>query len=268
MRSKEKFALHDGIYHSDIQHIGLVYISPQRSASGRLPTAASPYREADLTDVLASDCVALVAGDFNARTGSASGIAVKDYSGILDISLRPDLQPCHSLRSRTSDDHHSCAFGKTLLDICETSDLCILNGCASGDPSGRMTCRTAQGSSVVDCFLASAPLISTVHSMTVSDKSAELDHCPLTLGMMLQPTAPPDVQLVDADAPPLVSIDKIKYRDDSSKIDIHRERLLTLLHPVFAAPAHQCCLASALQPALHKLHLKNLDGPVKSLCRR
>ena len=74
LRSKEKYALHDGDRHL---HIGLVYIAPKGSAPGRLPTAAVPYEllQQDLTDVLASNGVALVAGDFNGRTGSASGIS-------------------------------------------------------------------------------------------------------------------------------------------------------------------------------------------------
>ncbi len=88
--------------------------------------------------------LALVAGDINARTGFASGTCMEDFSDLLDTSLQPDGQLCEHLKSRTSDDQHTCAFGKTLLDLCEMSDLCILNGCAPGETNGRMTCNTAQ----------------------------------------------------------------------------------------------------------------------------
>ncbi len=115
--------------------------------------------------MLASNGLALVAGDFNARTGSASGTCMDDFNDVLDVSLQPNVQPCHSLHPRSSADQHTCAFGRSLLDLCETSDLCILNGCAPGDANGGMTCRTAQGSSVVDYFLTSAALADTVQSM-------------------------------------------------------------------------------------------------------
>ncbi len=88
--------------------------------------------------------MALVAGDFNARTGFASGTCMEDFSDLLDTSLQPDGQLCvlcEHLKSRTSDDQHTCAFGKTLdlLDLCEMSDLSILNGRAPGETNGRMT---------------------------------------------------------------------------------------------------------------------------------
>ena len=102
--------------------------------------------------------------------------------------------------------------------------------------------------------------------MTVSDECAESDHCPLTLGMMLQATAPPDVQHSDVNAPPSVTIDKIKY--DSSKIEIHGEKLLTLLLPVFAAPAHQCCLASALQTCIAQAALESFRRPCKKSAQK
>ncbi len=126
------------------------------------------------------------------------------------------------LKSRTSDDKHTYAFEKTLLDVCEMSDLCILNGCAPGETHGRMTCNTAQGSSGVDCFLTSAPLARTAHAMAVLDKCAESDHCPLTLKLMLQASAPRASQIDGySEAPSTVTIDKIKYEE--SKRDAYRE---------------------------------------------
>ncbi len=98
----------------------------------------------DLADVLADNGLALVVGDFNARTGSASGTCLEDFSDLWGTSLQPDGQLCENLKSRTSDDQHTCAFGKTLLDLCEMSDLCILKGCAPKDDlqySTRLECR-------------------------------------------------------------------------------------------------------------------------------
>ncbi len=72
------------------------------------------------------------------------------------------------------------------------SGLFLTPGCAPGEPNGRTTRKTAQGSNIVDYFLTSlsAPEARTVHAMAVHDKCAESDHCPLTLDMMLQAAAP------------------------------------------------------------------------------
>ena len=83
----------------------------------------------DLADVLADNDLACVAGDFNACTGSTSNTCMVDFSDLLDTSLQPDGQLFEHLNSRLPDDQldqHICTFGKTLLDLLEMSDLCIL----------------------------------------------------------------------------------------------------------------------------------------------
>ncbi len=97
---------------------------------------------------------------------------MEDVSDLLDNFLQPDGQLCECLQSKTSDVQHICAFGKTLLDLRVISDLCVLNGCAPGERSGRMTGNSAQGSSVMDYHLESAPLARTVHAMAVLDESS------------------------------------------------------------------------------------------------
>ncbi len=63
--------------------------------------------------------------------------------------------------------------------------------------------------------------------MAVLDKCAQSDHCPLTLELMLQASAPRASQIDGcSEAPSTVTIDKIKY--DKSKRDAYRENLLTL----------------------------------------
>ncbi len=138
-------------------HIGLVYVPPHGSSSEKQNTVSSyEVLQQGLAHVLADNGVALVAGDFNARTRFTSGTCMEVFSNLLNTSLQPEGQLCEHLKFKTSDDKHTCAFGKTLLDLCEMSELCILNGCAPGETNGRMTCNTAQGSSVVDYFLTSA----------------------------------------------------------------------------------------------------------------
>ncbi len=48
----------------------------------------------DLPDVLADNGLALVAGRFNACTGSTSGTCMEEFSDLLDTSSQPDGQLC------------------------------------------------------------------------------------------------------------------------------------------------------------------------------
>ena len=100
----------------------------------------------------------LVAGDFNAVTNEATDVLdPDDLSDILD----PALQPVSGIRlfTRQSEDKtNPCAFGKVLLNICEGSDIAIMNGRMPGNRSGCFTCQTSTGRSVVDGFFASTQL--------------------------------------------------------------------------------------------------------------
>ncbi len=92
LRSKEKFTWVSGDFHL---HIGLVCIPP-RGSSLEKQTTVSSYEmlQQDLADDLAGNRLALVAGDINARTGSASGACMEDFSDLLDTSLQPVGQLC------------------------------------------------------------------------------------------------------------------------------------------------------------------------------
>ncbi len=91
--------------------------------------------------------------------------------------------------------------------------------------------------------------------MAVLDECAESDHCPLTLELMLQASAPTASQIDGyPQAPSTVTIDKIIY--DKSRKDVYRDNLLTLLDSLFIDPDPQCCLASALQFCIAQAALK------------
>ena len=78
------------------------------------------------------------------------------------------LQPAVStpLPLRKSADAKVCPFGKSLLNICQSSDrlsmMVIVNGRAKGDEMGAYTCHISKGSSVVDYFITSSYGISQI----------------------------------------------------------------------------------------------------------
>ena len=258
LRSKEKYL------QSDKEHylfIGLVYIPPKGSSSESImDLPAYNVLQQDITDVVAHDGMAIIGGDFNARTASAAGACQEDFSDILDASLQPGAETSVPLPSRQSADTHLCAFGKTLLDICEASDICILNGRTPGDTDGRFTCHTAQGSSVVDYFLTSSHMTSAVSCMVVNQKMAESDHCSVTMQLSLQASSlrAAEQKPVQDEASP-VTVEKIAYK--VAKIDQYREALAPLLCSVFSSPHPQCCLATALQSCITQAALESFGRP-------
>lgn len=241
--------------------IGLVYIPPKGATfemhSNNLP--AFEVLQQDITDIVAKSGLNIVAGDFNARTGCSSGACQEDFTDILDVSLQPDTADDFTLTQSQSADDHVCAHGKTLLSICEATELRILNGCAPGNTSGNFTCHIAKGSSVVDYFLLSSRLAGSVSAMSVDEKCAESDHCPLTLMMSLQ-----EQTSVNADkyaSPSPVDVQKFKY--DASKLDLCRESLSTQLQSLFDESDPQCCLATALQSCISQAALHTFGCPNK-----
>ena len=124
----------------------------------------------DLADLHAPDVLAIMAGDFNASTGLATGTCQDDFSDVLDASVQPQPGSYQPLPSRKSADTQFCAFGRYSLALSEASDQHMLNRSTAGDADGHFTCYMAQGSSVVDYILASLPLLTSTVSMTVSAK--------------------------------------------------------------------------------------------------
>lgn len=61
--------------------------------------------------------------------------------------------------------------GKWLADMCIDNQMYMLNGRTLGDLTGKFTCHTMRGSSVVDYFICSNSLSNIVLSMNVHDIS-------------------------------------------------------------------------------------------------
>ncbi len=148
-----------------------------------------------------------------------------------------------------------------MLQLSEAAALHILNGRTADDADGWFTCRTAQGSSVVDYLLTSAARLSPMPAMVVGDKCAESDHCPLTLQMSLQaaPCNETEIRPLMSTTESTVTIEKIRF--DASKHQLYKYTLQHSLHPVFNASLSQCCLASALQSCIAQAALLSFGRP-------
>ena len=100
----------------------------------------------DVAEVTAHNGLVLLTGDFNARTGEAADTLDADIAGdLLDNTLQPAVST--PLPLRKSADTKVCPFGKSLLNICQSSVMVIVNGRAKGDEMGAYTCHISKGSS-------------------------------------------------------------------------------------------------------------------------
>ena len=71
--------------------------------------------------------------------------------------------------------------GNWLIDLCIDNQLYLLNGRTLSDLTGKFTCHTPSGSSIVDYIITSSSLSTLVQSMNISDITLFSDHCILTV---------------------------------------------------------------------------------------
>ena len=129
LKSKHRFVQCSGYL-----FIGLVY-QPPRSSTFQQHSDSLPILEQLQYDV----AEVMLAGDFNARTGEATDILSPDVAAdLLDNTLQPAA--CMPVLPRRSVDSKVCAFGRSLLSLCMSSDLIIVNGRVQGDEMGAHTC--------------------------------------------------------------------------------------------------------------------------------
>jgi hypothetical protein len=99
----------------------------------------------------------LLAGDFNARTGT--NIDLIGCSQLADVLLVPqaidNTLPNNMLECQNRDTV-TASWHREFLDLCRTTGLFILNGRTPGDILGEYTCLSNKGFSTVDYFLTIA----------------------------------------------------------------------------------------------------------------
>ncbi len=132
----------------------IIYAAPQ----------GSPYVDSSLFEHICQEVGeamslggVLLAGDFNARTGT--NIDFIDYSQLADVLLVPqaieNTLPNNMLECQNRDTV-TAGWHREFLDLCRTIGLFILNGHTLGDISGEYTCLSNKGFSTMDYFLTTA----------------------------------------------------------------------------------------------------------------
>jgi adenine specific DNA methylase Mod len=86
----------------------------------------------------------LLAGDFNSRTAELEDFMVGDKGNYVpglqyiindDRDSKSDIAQC----KRNNKDKISNNFGRSLVQLCGTNDMCIINGRKTGDNDGEFT---------------------------------------------------------------------------------------------------------------------------------
>ena len=151
---------------------------------------AAKYYNVNLFDVLQEDIfyydqigTVLIAGDFNARTGSKPDFIVSDST----IS-EPDENDYlfDTACSRASQDKTCNARGSQLLDICKSTDLLIANGRLGNDcEKGAFSYFSKQSCTTIDYFLLKADDFSMINQFSLGNFTTFSDHAPLCFDLKM-----------------------------------------------------------------------------------
>ena len=163
-----------------------VYIAPEYSTiyESLSSTNGVELFENELLDILTKlpDVYVIVLGDLNARTGVQLDYIPDDSTKyVIDSGVAYDRDDFEL--PRVSKDKSVNSFGRSLLSLCCSLNLHIVNGRLGYDAGrGDFTCIVNLGASVVDYAIMSTFLFSRVAKFEVG-LSTISDHFPLSLSM-------------------------------------------------------------------------------------
>ncbi|MEW8544944.1 MAG: reverse transcriptase family protein [Candidatus Thiodiazotropha sp.] len=131
------------------------------------------------------DASLLVAGDLNARCGSLQDTLSDDnidhiFEG--ETAYENDYFEIY----RKSKDLIQNLFGVSLIDLCKSFSIHIVNGRLHNDTDGEITCTANDGCSVVDYFIVSTNLFSDISDFEVGERSESVHfplHCTFNFNM-------------------------------------------------------------------------------------
>ena len=155
-----------------------------------------------------NDVFVLLSGDLNARTSDISQPITLENE-FFDHLHTDEI-------CRKSQDSVFNNFGKTLLHMCTSLNLSILNGVCHGDPEGHYTYICDAGCSVVDYFLMSNTLFALLFDkieMKIGD-SLYCKHMPISLSVIF----PKENDCIPENNDKEYSIEKFIWNDE--KLDV------------------------------------------------
>ena len=117
----------------------------------------------------------LLCGDPNARTAS------ENYNQVQDDCEDVLAKVCDCF-PRKSEDNHTNVFGQQLIELCNMCECLYLNGLSERGFDDGCTFVSNSGSSVVDYFLLSCDMLSSVCITSLEvENMIESDHLPVVL---------------------------------------------------------------------------------------
>ena len=162
-RVKESVLLHLVSLSEEQKDIVIIYtyVAPEHSA---IYTADEPN--------------VLLLGDFNARTSNTLNYIPHDDISFVFNDSNTDYPSDMFNLDRSSKDKKINKFGLSLIEMCCTYDIHIINGRLFNDKVGNFTCFSNNGKSVVDCMICSTSLFESVKNFGVGEEDFS-DHFPL-----------------------------------------------------------------------------------------
>lgn len=115
-----------------------------------------------------------------------------------------------AVHSRKSEDNTINAFGKTLIEMCASFGLIVLNGLCQGDVDGALTFISPNGSSVIDYCIASEDFFATNPKLSILPR-IESWHMPVSLVFNTRRQTIADPSTIQ---PAVRSFKKIKWHID------------------------------------------------------
>ncbi|KAK6167710.1 hypothetical protein SNE40_021674 [Patella caerulea] len=123
----------------------------------------------------------LVAGDLNARVGEEQDFIQNDDTRFINVEYDTDDFDIN----RKSKDKVVNSFGRSLLSICKSFDIHMLNGRTSNDKDGNFTFVSHVGKSVnYDDIIGSTSLYNNITGFEIADYDTS-DHFPLCCSVKL-----------------------------------------------------------------------------------
>ena len=119
----------------------------------------------------------IISGDFNARTKCENDFILNDSTTYLPLDLNYVVSSFNT--PRKSKDLHGDVnnHGHSLLHLCQTHDIHIVNGRMNGDECGEITCYTKNGCSLVDYTIATPGMFKVFNKYEILMKD-EYTHLP------------------------------------------------------------------------------------------
>jgi len=178
--------------------IGGVYVPPQGSKIFLYSNNDDIFHDIkqDIAKYLQISPRIAICGDLNCRTGKLSEIN-SDVSGkddtmilnmdtITSIHNRKSKDPIWLHKNRVTQDVTNNSYGKELIQLCQASEMRIMNGFFNAEHTSHFTCYAPLGKSAVDYLVCTEGVYNQLTMFQIHPKLVESDHTPLSFQFKIE----------------------------------------------------------------------------------